>query len=145
MTPYKRKRIKTGSETYTTITTTVGGGKRIGYTHKSRGTTRTKSGNLNKLGTRLITTYNSGGWLKRDVFSFNKNSKGSKKRSKKMNTTPLAKLFLFLLFIGLIAVYFEYIIKAILLLLTIFLVLYVANKLIDFTILYWITGIFFRK
>lgn len=92
MTPYKRKRIKTGSETYTTITTTVGGGKRIGYTHKSRGTTRTKSGNLNKLGTRLITTYNSGGWLKRDVFSFNKNSKGSKKRSKKNEYNAIGQI-----------------------------------------------------
>jgi len=68
---YKRKRIKTGDESYKTITTTTDGGKRTTYTHKSGNFARSTSISTRKPGVRRTTTFNpnNGGWITRKSYT----------------------------------------------------------------------------
>lgn len=68
---YKRKRIKTGDESYKTINTTTDGGKRTTYSHKSGNITRSTSISTKKPGIRRTTTFNpnNGGWITRKSYT----------------------------------------------------------------------------
>jgi len=81
---YKRKRKKTGDESYTTITTTDNGSKRVTHTHKSGQTTRSTSFSNKGSGVRRTTTYNpgNGGWINRKSYT-NKPKTVRKSRSRK--------------------------------------------------------------
>lgn len=77
---YKRKRIKTGDESYKTITTTTDGGKRTTYSHKSGNITRSTSISTKKPGIRRTTTFNpnNGGWITRKSYTTKTGSYKSK-------------------------------------------------------------------